>query len=315
MPLMGKLQQDVGVLNEGDELRVLIAECEKMLAALSPTNARALMETATKAHALHQRLEEAGSDMRSEVTRLDTIYERIVKSAKRIVDGVSGNAAFQQMRQQLSPSTTERWWRLDDVLAEQRRALMKRLAVTGAVVALVAVAAFLFRGVLFPPDPVGDAVIAAQHALEQRDTTQALQALDLGLTKVPTNTTLLIWRAALLEKRGDPSVAKVFAQARAIAGDTAFLLERAQVDLALGNNDRAIADMTASIQMNPSAPEAYFLRASAFENKNEVDHAMADLNMAADLAQKQGNDTLYATARVRLGTLMQVSVQRNSATP
>ena len=123
------------------------------------------------------------------------------------------------------------------------------------------------------------------------------------------------WTPSSRAKRGDPAAADVFAQARGITGDRAFLLERAQVDLSLGNNNRAIADMTASIKIDPDAPEPYFLRASAFESERDVDRAMADLNQAADLAQKQGNDTLYATARVRLGTLMQSAAQRNSATP
>ena len=311
---MGKLQQDAGILNEGDALRAMIAECEKLLATVSTANAAALMEHATDAHALLDKLERAGSDTRSEQSRLDTIDERIVKNAKRIVSASGGTLAFIALRQRLAvgDASNERWWRLDDVLAEQRTAQIRKLAIAGAVVIVLGIAAYLARGVLFPPDPVGDALVAAQRALGQNDTATALSAIDAGLTIVPTNTQLLVWRGAVLELRGDPTAVDMFAQARARAGDKTFLLERAQADLVLGNNDRPIADLTALIVIDPNAPEAYFLRATAFENKRQFDRAMADLETAADTAQRAGNDTLYATARVRLGTLMQAAVQQRS---
>ena len=179
---MGKLQQDAGILNDSDVVRAVIADCERMLASISPANAATLMEQATDAHLALDRLAHAGSDVRPEQVRLDTIDERLIRNAQRIVTALGGSGAFAALRQRLAAGeySGARWWRLDDILAAQRQALLRRMALTGAVILMLGIAAYLFRGVLFPPDPVGDAVTAAGRALSQHDTQTALRDIDAG---------------------------------------------------------------------------------------------------------------------------------------
>ena len=51
--------------------------------------------------------------------------------------------------------------------------------------------------------------------------------------------------------------------------------------------------------------EAYYLRASGYELKNDLKAAVADLEKCASLAEAQNNESLFATTRIRLGNLMQ----------
>jgi tetratricopeptide (TPR) repeat protein len=302
---MGKLQQDTGILNEGDVLREQIAACEKALAAITPESARALMENAADAHRQLESMRTPGADVRAEESRLTSIEERMIKSARPIVAAAGGPEQFAALRQQLDPDTTGAWWRLDDVVAAARRKQWQRIGIGVLIVALIGLTGYLLRGWLFPPDPVGDAVFRAQAALRDGTPAQAIEAIDLGLTGVPTSTTLLIWKAVLLDRQGDPSAPAVLEAARGTLSERDFVLEKSQVNLILGNFDQVITDTTQLIGATPNLAEAYYMRASGHEGRNDNARAIQDLEEAARIAQETGNDTLFATARVRLGMLMQ----------
>lgn len=302
---MGKLQQEVGILNESDELRALIASCEKALASINPGSVRELMSDATKAQQLLDKLSTSDADVRAEEARLNTVEERMIKNAKPIVAAAGGEQRFVALRQEINPGARERWWLLDEEVAAARRRTIQRIAIALAALVVIGVLGFLFRGVLFPPDPIGDAVYAAQTALRDSNVPKAVQAIDLALSTAPTNTTLLIWKGALLERQNNPASATTFEVAKSNLTEKDFLLEKAQVNLVLGNYDQVIADMTQVINTTPDPAEAHFIRATAYESKNDPARAIQDLETAADIAQRTGNDTLFATARVRMGVLMQ----------
>lgn len=302
---MGKLQQDVGILNEGDALRARIAECEKALVSVTPQNVRALLSNVAEAHRLLDDLRASGADVRAEAARLQSVEERMIRQAKPIVAAAGGDEAFVALRRSLSPDVQAPWWALEEVVAANRRRRLKQLAAGLVVLAVIGVIGFLLRGVLFPPNPVGDALFAVQAALRDGDATRALQAIERGLEAAPANPTLLVWQGALLERQNDPAAVAAFEAARAALGEKDFLVEKAQAYLMLGENDRVIADMTRLIETEPDPAEAYFIRATAYENKNQLWQAIQDLEATAQIAQRTGNDTLFATARVRMGVLMQ----------
>ncbi|MFC1467021.1 MAG: tetratricopeptide repeat protein [Candidatus Brachytrichaceae bacterium NZ_4S206] len=302
---MGKLQQDVGILNEGDALRARIAECEKALVSVTPQNVRALLSNVAEAHRLLDDLRASGADVRAEEARLQSVEERMIRQAKPIVVAAGGDQAFIALRRSLAPNLQAPWWALEEVVAANRRRRLKQLAAGVAVLAVIGLIGFLLRGVLFPPNPVGDALFAVQAALRDGDAARALQAIERGLEAVPANPTLLVWKGALLERQNDPAAVAAFESARAALGEKDFLVEKAQAYLMLGENDRVIADMTRLIETEPDPAEAYFIRATAYENKNQLWQAIQDLEAAAQIAQRTANDTLFATARVRMGVLMQ----------
>ena len=312
---MGKLQQDVGILNESDELREKIGDIEKLLVSITPESAPALLRKNTESHALLDRLADGGADMRAERSRLDTIDDRLVNYAPQIVKVLGGPASFAALRNEFAGAYADsRWWRLDDEVAAANRSRLIKIGVGVGALLVVLLLGFLLRGILFPPDPVGDALFGVQAGLRENDVPRALNSVGLGLTKLPTNTTLLVWQGVLLKMQNDPRSENSFAKAKEIAGEEQFLLERAQVSIQLNNNDQAISDATRAIELNPKSAQAYYLRSSGYEGKDELQRALDDLDKASTLAQEAGNDTLYATARIRAGTLMQRMMGGGGAT-
>lgn len=302
---MGKLQQVLSQLNEADALRELLRQSERTLAEVTPASAPELLTDVEDAHQLLERLRKSGADMRPEQGRLSTLDERLVRNASKIVKALGGPAPFAALRQQINPTSTEPRWHLDDILADARRQRIRGVLTGLAVVAVLLFAAWLARDFLLPPDPAGDAVNAAQRALQSNDMPQALAELNLGLTKVPTSTQLLLWRGVLLEKQSDPAAEASYNEARTLMNENEFLLERSQVYLMLGEYQRTVNDMDTLIAKSPESAEAYYMRGGAYESLGKKANALDDLNKAASLAEAQGNDALFATTKVRLGMLMQ----------
>lgn len=303
---MGKLQQDVGILNESDVLRQMIGETETLMVSITPASAPVVLRQNTQAHALLDKLANGGADMRAERSRLDTLDERIANNAREMLKAAGGAASFAALREEAAGDyANARWWRLDDEVAAANRSRLIKTSIGVGALMVVLLLGYLLRGVLFPPDPVGDALFGARAGLQENDLPRALAAVEAGLTKVPTSTTLLVWQGVLFEKASDPRSADAFAKAKEVAGEEHFLLERAQVFVQLGDNDRVIEDATRAIELNPQSAEAYYIRASGYEGKDDIQRALDDLDKTSALAQEAGNDTLFATARVRAGTLMQ----------
>ncbi len=264
---MSKLQQPTGILNEGDQLRAHLAECERALASLDAQRAQALLRNAAEAHRLLDKLRAAGADVRAEAARWQTVTERMVKDAERIVNAAGGTRSFVALRSQVAPQLDEPWWALEAIVAARRRRLIRQAIAGFAILAAIGLVGFLLRDVLFPPNPVGDAIFAAQSALQQGDVSRALQAIEEGLQAAPNHPTLLTWKGTLLDARNDPAATAILATARAGLGERDYLLERSQVNLLLGRYERVVADMTYAIERFADPADAYMMRATALEQQ------------------------------------------------
>lgn len=309
---MGKLQQQPGDLNDLDTLRGHLAECERLLPqAAASQNAIALLTEATHAHALLDALEAQGVDVRPELVRLQNVSEAATSRAGGLVRAAGGAGAYAQLRARIAPGSQDPWWRLDDIVARIQRRRLTWLGAIAGVCLLLGLMGYAFREVLFPPDPVGDATNAALRAIGANDLPKALGAIDAGLAITPTNAELLIWRGALGEKMGLADALRNMAAGRAgYPSQLDFLSVRADVYLRLTETDKAMDDLNAAIQLAPNDPIAYFLRANAWENKQDFSRAMADLDTAGALAEKANNPQLTAMIRIRAGQLMQDSSGR-----
>jgi tetratricopeptide (TPR) repeat protein len=65
--------------------------------------------------------------------------------------------------------------------------------------------------------------------------------------------------------------------------------------------------MTYAIERFADPADAYMMRATALEQQGNLPQAIRDLEVAAAIAERIGNDALFATARVRMGMLLQVA--------
>jgi len=309
---MGKLQQQPGDLNDLDTLRGHLTECEALLPQSGASqSAIALLTRATEAHTLLDALEAQGVDVRPELVRLQNVSEATTRRASALVRAAGGVGAYAELRTQLAPNSKDPWWRLDDIVARIQR---RRLTWLGAIVGmclLLGLMGYAFREILFPPDPVGDATNAALRAIGANDLPKALGAIDAGLAITPTNAELLTWRGVLGDKLSLADAAQSMAAGRAgYKSQLDFLTLRADIYLRLTETDKAMNDLNAAIQLAPDDPIAYFLRANAWENKEDFTRALADLDTASALAEKLNNPQLSAMIRIRAGQLMQDSSGR-----
>ncbi len=305
---MGKLQQHLNALTEGDALRNLMSACERLSARITNDTVVDYLETITKTEALIEQLHGAGRDVRAEIARLESIQDGASSRASAIVKAAGGSAAYAALRAKLGGDAQSPVWQLDARVAEARARAWRSFAMTVGVVLLIGALGYVFRATLFPPDPAGDAIRAAQRAYATGGPQAAVKEIDIGLTQVPTDTQLLIWKGAWLEELGNPAANAVFAQARERVGESEFLLERSMINIQRGQADQIVTDTTTLITTNPNSAEAYFLRANGFQLKGDKASALEDLEKAAALAEAQDNPTLLATARVRIGELLQSGI-------
>ena len=304
---MGKLAQRVGPINDADRLRTLLDDCETMVASLNKLNVRDLVAAMDSAHSSIDALTLSGSDVRGEVSRLQSIDDRVKRRADEVVKLLGGRDSYASLKAASATSAELVVWQLDRELDIRRREFLKRIGLWLAISVVLVIAIYIASPVLFPPDPVGDAVAIASRSLDKNDIPTALAAIDSTLLKMPTNTDLLIWKGILLEMSGDFSGSQTsYAQGLANANsDIDYYLERAITFVRIGESLKVITDTNTVLLKYPDSAEAYYIRATGYEGIGKRSEAMDDLQKSADLAQAAGNDALFAQSRVRLGTLMQ----------
>ncbi len=303
---MGKLQQASPPLNESDGLRAYIATCERDTASPTRENASQIFNMLAHAEEIAEKLRGRGADMRPEFSRIDSLHERITRNAAMLVESVGGVAAYAALRNSLRPGSTRPAWQLDHRLAARRAKRLRTAAITLIAIAALSGSAWWFRDTLLPDDPAGVAANAAMLALSNGAAPRtALEKIDAGLVITPTNALLLTWRNVLLKDIDATTAQEADTRARAVMGDREFLIQRATLHVQLNRADAALADANALLVLDSQMAEAYYLRASGYELKNELKAAVADLEKCASLAEAQNNESLFATTRIRLGNLMQ----------
>lgn len=309
---MGKLQQQITVLSDADQLRLRVDHAEKILRFDTPDAARDLLATLHEAHRMADQLERDSPDidLRPERARLSGLDNRALRHAKTLVKALGGMTAFEQFRQQFDVQPDDLWWQLDVKIALDRRRLLQRLVTVGVVLAALGVIVFLARDVLFPYNPVSDAISNVSMKIDAGDLPAALAEVESGLAAAPDSMELLAWKGILLRLMGDEDRSnEAFEKSRQYARDEVeFHLVRGQAYIRVGRYDDVIADADAALAIAPNSAEAYYLRATGYEGKGDVFQAMLDVDRSAQLAQDAGNDALYALARYRYAMLMQGSV-------
>ena len=306
---MGKLQQGSAPLNIADEMRRFIASGEIGLSSISPDNVRQILSELEQANDLIAALSEAGTDVRPEAERLNSLEQRSIKQAAKIIKAFGGQQAYSAFRREYQPQTPEHrrgWWSLDQVVAAQRQRTLKQLGTIAAVLVVLAGLGYVFRDTLFPDDPIGRAVAAAERHVRDAQPEQANAVIQAGLTLSPTNPLLLIWQGALDTLSGNVSQAEAaFTQAKAQVTPQQFLYERTQIYIRMTLLDRALEDANKLIDIAPTMAEAYYQRATVHEYLRDRRKALEDLQKCEEIARASNNDVMVATVRVRMGMLLQ----------
>jgi len=300
---------------EGPELRSMLRSCELAVANLKGLGAGALdlLHTLDRVTEALEVLRDRGMDVRSEETRLEAIQNILRRKISLLLKELRavGGLASARERKDPTPSETQWWWYLDIEYRRQQRARLQRYLKVAAIgVALVTLAVFAYRKFV-PYDPILAAKMEhtslAERHVEGGDISAALAEYEAARAIDQSDPDILIWLGILYERQERSREAEeAFAEAERLVGDRAeFLVKRGFSYGQLGDVEKALKDGQDAVALHPDLAQAHLVLAGAYEVQGDARRAMEELEITAQLAQKEGNDSLYVIAKTRQAMLMQ----------
>ncbi|MCY3993988.1 MAG: hypothetical protein OXF50_22380 [Caldilineaceae bacterium] len=293
-------------------LREDLAEAERMIVQLRRHNVEQFLQLLDLIEERFLELESYGLDLRPEYTRWASLHSKLRREAGRIVRVIDVAGGLDTLRQ-ANPPAEGFWWRLDAVVAESRRRLLRRLGITlGTIVALLVVVWVLLTFV-FPPDPntvvASEAISTLQQLAFEGRWEEALAVIEEAVSRLTQpDAELLIWEGVIRGKLGqDERAREALAEAKSLVPPgklVAYWWSLGSVQLSVGDVEDARTAGFEAIGLDNSDPQGYFLLASVAEVTGDtvcaVDLFEETFQLAAD-----SNPQLAVIARVRMGNLLQ----------
>lgn len=298
-----------------DDLRELITQAELIVANLRGAGPRAqtLLYLLDAIESFFELLEQRGIDLRAEASRVEDVERLLQAKDSLLVREMSAVGGLAAARKGLKLSPEQWWWYLDERVAQRQKQQVRRWLTIGGVLAAGVLVLSLLYTYVFPPDPRRTAVAEltgkAESALMEGDGAMALAFYRQAAEVIPEDAELHAWVGVLAEAQGDEALAgEAYAAAEALAGDRgAFLRLRGMAHLRLDNLDRAEADATEALAIEPDSVESWFILASVYEGQGNVSKAVDAFEKTADLASEAGNSAMVVMAKTRLGMLLQAA--------
>lgn len=301
-----------GTMTPADELRGLLSRSEERVVTPGGVErVRELFGWLDQIADLWPILESSGVDLRAERVRWDSLQGAVRQRAPRLLREWQGPQSLVEARQSVRPEQSHWWWWIDQAVSQDRqRRLIKGLAITAAVVGVVALGAFLLAK-LFPVDPKVRETYRlqteAEAALMNGDLPKAGEFLRQAVAISPEDVTLQIAQGAVAETLGDQKIAEeAWAQARSLlSGDEArFLTLRGRSYLQVNQPQKAIEDELAALAIDPNSALAYFALGGGYEMTDQMQQALDAYTKASELAT-DSDPQLTVLAKTRMGALMQ----------
>lgn len=252
-----------------------------------------------------------GDTKKALTTQLASALAKLHKNAAPFLRDIGGAHVLKAAREAAQPSEDRPWWFLDEYIASNRKALLRRVSITGGIIVLVLGLLGVLYQVFLAPDPLVaerySREQSAQEALIMGDFPSALTEVDAGLKVAPADPTLLVLRGVILESSGREAEAEAaFSTAAGQVKAEDFHLLRAQAYIFANQPDKAYADAQQALQINPDSIQAYLYRGQAQESRLEYSSAMEDYEKAFAIADKTGQGALAAMTRMRIAMLTQL---------
>lgn len=296
--------------NLATRLREMLDKAERLVVQLDGTNVGEFLQLLDAIERAMAELAEGGLDVRPEMTRWESLLNRINSQPTPIVRAASSAGGFRQLRA-ANPPAESFWWHLDTEVTRRRRKALTRFSMTLAAIIVVAVVALWALETFFPPDPVAVAMVETTSIIDrltnEHDWEGALAVVQEARQRLPEQAELAVWEAVLHERLGDP-VAAVAAMQEA---KTMLAEMPAQFYIFLGNKRLMVDDLDGAqlaaeegLEVSPDEPQLVFLLGGIAEARGEVSLAINYFQLTFELAQET-NPQLAVIARVRMGQLLQ----------
>lgn len=302
-------------ITPADEVRELLAECEKFIPNLKGSRARAVefLTRLDRIAELWPQVEAMGADLRPEAGRWETLLAQTHKQAPALVREIRAAGGFATLRSRHHPlGQAAWWWYLDQEVRQNRIKRARNAVLTLLGLALIAAVVIFVLNRLLPVDPKVQASLSKQmegqrYIQESGDYPAAARAFEEATALTPDDAEAWLWLGAAQKKLGDAAAAEQsFARARQAAGkDVEYYIQRAQVLSAAGFLDEARADIDAALALDPEEPRAYLYLGGIQELQGNLIEAIKAMERASELSEKRDQPQLTAIARYRLAFMYQ----------
>ncbi len=296
-------------------LETKLDDVENILGRLSfgvGKEALSILDDLDQAKQRIDQLNEQGTPPKAEIAQFDSVCAMLRKEGREYLKQIGGVSVLKARRDEVHPPRENWWWYLDEELAiEQKKLMISRLRAAGIIFVVLLVVVIIYQ-VFFAPDPKVIASVSAQQdadlALSEGNLNDALAAIDEGLTKVPDAPELLIYKATILNALGKTEEAKPILQEaqQMMANQEMFVLTQAQILNMMNNPEGALEILEELLVDYPQSAKAYLLIGQANETMGNQKGALDAYAQAAEIAEKNGDTTTTAQARIKSAMLMQV---------
>jgi Tfp pilus assembly protein PilF len=296
------------------ELRDLLTTIEMRIAKLkeiSPEDALEILPLLDQAHERLNALKAVGASASSEDSQFESLLLQLEKNRSVFLNRVGGPTAFRKSRMERQPEKSAWWWFIDQDLAEERQAKIKRLAIIGTVVvALLIVLAVVYNQFL-APTPEVQAGIGFQQAAETQliagEYEEALTAVNQAIQYLPEYAELFVLRGVIYDMLDQPDLAQQsYKLARQmLSDDETFYNTRAQYFLFAGQAEEGMADAQMALSINPESAVSLLYIAQAYETLGDISKAIDYYELASAAAEASNNPTLVVMTRMQIANLLQ----------
>ncbi len=138
-----------------EALRLLLTQLDIRVANMTGVGPEVIriLEDLDRAAELLRHLQEEGVNVQAEVTRFTSLQDRLRAKASLFLKELGGAKALRQIRERQRPPREHTWWYLDEWLARQRRARLRRVTFISLGVILILGLVYVFIQSRLPKDP------------------------------------------------------------------------------------------------------------------------------------------------------------------
>jgi len=303
------------------ELRDLLITLEMRIAKLkeiSPEDALEILPLLDQARERLDALKAAGAVTSSEDSQFESLLLQLDKKRSFFLNRVGGPTFLRQSRMERQPDKNAWWWFIDQSLAEERQAKIKRLAIIGTMIVALLVVLVVVYNQFLAPSPEVQAGISFQQTAESQliagQYEEALASVDQAIQYLPDDAELFVLRGVLHDLLDKPDLAEQsYRLAREMSADEeTFYNTRAKYFLLAGRAELGMADAQMALSLNPDSAVSLMYIAQAYETQGDISNAIDYYELASAAAEASNDPTLQVMARMQMATLLQ---QFNLATP
>lgn len=292
-------------------LRDKLDEAERTILQLRRDNAEYFLMLLDSIEECLSQLESSGLDLRPEQSRWLSLQGKLRGDAGRIVRVLDNAGGLRQLRKRNSPAQGM-WWRLDEVVAANRRNLIRKFGMTFGTVALfVAMVWALFEFIPVDANTViaSEAIASARQLTLEENWSDALAVIEEAKFELTQpDAELLIWEAVVRDILGQGEIVDdTLAEAIALIDPDqkpAYWWTLGSAYLTVGDLEKARKIGEDAIRLYPLDPQGYYVLGTVSELEGDTGAAIELFEKTFELAI-ESNTELAVVARVRMGTLLQ----------